>query len=77
MQAQNGDKTVRDPERIDRIIEKLRKSWKTNPDWRLCQLVFSAAAITKTMRDKDIFYVEDDVFEAVLNQYLETETQKT
>jgi len=63
---------VKEPERIDRIIEKLRKTWKTNPDLRLCQLVFNIATRRGT-HDMDIFYVEDDVFEAILNQNLSVE----
>lgn len=46
---------MRDPNRIDIVLEELRKKWKANPDWRLCQLIVNA-----TDR-KDPFYVEDDV----------------
>lgn len=31
----------RDPERIDRILEKIRKIWKKDPDLRLAQLVLN------------------------------------
>lgn len=44
----------RDPARIDRIIEMLRKKWKEDPDLRLGQLV----AILAGGEDK-VFYIED------------------
>jgi len=57
--------TRRDPDRIDRVIEKIRKIWKANPDWRIGQLV-----VNMTQRGKQIFYVEDDVVEAEIDRYI-------
>jgi hypothetical protein len=66
---------VREPERIDRITEKLRELWHKHPDLRLGQLleafVFehhsnNFGAITH----KCIFYVEDDVPEANIDRKL-------
>lgn len=57
------DYFVRDPERINRIIEKLRAVWVRQPDSRLCQIIvnnFSA----------DPYYVEDDVVEEELDKIL-------
>jgi len=51
---------MRDPDRIDRILDQLRITWKRVPDWRLGQLV-----VNVTERP-DPFYVEDDVFEKML-----------
>lgn len=48
---------MRDPSRIDSIIETLRTVWKANPDQRLCQLVVNVAD-----HGNDPFYVEDDRF---------------
>jgi len=62
---------MRDAERIDRIIEKLRTVWKANSDWRLCQLVFNVAVNTETMKGRDVFYVEDGIFEMTLNRFIE------
>ena len=62
---------MRDEKRIERMIEKLQKVWKANPDWRLCQLVFNIANNTETMRSRDIFHVEDDIFEITLNRYID------
>lgn len=58
---------MRDPQRIDRIINKLRKYWKTYPDLRLCQMIFNVATqLSEEMGD--MFYVEDDEFEKRLDQ---------
>lgn len=50
---------MRDPARIDKIIERLRALWYMNPDSRLGQLVFNVAA--RARPGKDIFFIEDDV----------------
>jgi hypothetical protein len=56
---------VRDPSRIDRILEKLGREWKKFPDMRLGQLLF----VLMTVWDdgKDVFYYEDDRLERALN----------
>ena len=46
---------MRDPKRIDEIIQVLWQLWKTYPDLRLGQIIVSA-----TGKD-DPFHVEDDV----------------
>ena len=53
------------------MIEKLHKVWKANSDWRLCQLVFNIAVNTQTMKGRDVFYVEDNIFEITLNRYID------
>ena len=50
---------MRNPQRIDIILEILRRFWKKNPDLRLGQLVEIVAAMAKV---KSIFFMEDDVF---------------
>jgi len=62
---------MRDKDRIDRIVDKLKKVWKANPDWRLCQLIFNIAVNTETMKGRDVFYVEDGVFEITLNRFID------
>ena len=47
---------MRDPNRIDIIIEELRKCWKRNPDLRLGQLIYN---LNKS-GNSDIFFPEDD-----------------
>lgn len=65
---------MRDPERIDRMIELMRQAWHRFPDWRLNQLVINAS---DTSYDCDkphecglglVYYIEDDVMEKKLKQ---------
>lgn len=58
---------MRDPDRIDRILELLRAAWKRNPDQRLGQLVLNACR--GEPRWPDVFNVEDDKLEAGLRRY--------
>ena len=44
---------MRDPNRIDKIIEELRKLWAAQPDLRLGQLLIYVTV-------DGLFYVEDD-----------------
>lgn len=60
---------MRNPERINRIVEKLRAAWLTHPDLRLTQLVESAA-MSGQENDRvgtSVFYTEDDVTERGLD----------
>lgn len=56
---------MRDPARIDRILEKLRAVWEAQPDLRLTQL------IVNTVRPGEpcprVFYFEDTDLEARLD----------
>ena len=47
---------MRDPARIEPMLDAIRKLWQMFPDWRLCQLVVNVACIG------DPFYMEDDEF---------------
>lgn len=58
---------MRDPERIDRMIEKLRVIWKARPDLRLTQLT-SCAANNGGWNRLDTFSCEDDVTELGLDE---------
>jgi uncharacterized protein YihD (DUF1040 family) len=58
---------MRDPERINRIIERIRAIWLTQPDTRLTQLIMNALNM-----NSDPYYVEDDLLEERLKQYEET-----
>ncbi|HUR52837.1 MAG TPA: hypothetical protein VMZ71_01815 [Gemmataceae bacterium] len=59
---------MRDPARIDRIIELLWDVWKQNPDMRLGQLVVNA--IRPSEPCPQIFYPDDDVVEKSLTDWL-------
>lgn len=52
---------MRDPERIDRILDVLRAYWVANPDLRLTQIVVNAAHPRTPA--PGVFYVEDEVIE--------------
>ena len=54
---------MRDPARIDRMIELLRLVWKRYPDLRLGQLVVNLC------RDGDAFQQEDAVTEVRLREW--------
>lgn len=59
---------MRDPKRIDRIINKLSIVWQNQSDLRLNQLIESI--IEYNQYKGDIFYLEDDDFEIMLNNLL-------
>lgn len=59
---------ARDPERIARITLKLAAAWLADPDARLCQLVSNVAAVGGVTGDT--YYLEDDRFEASLDEYV-------
>jgi len=50
---------MRDPERIDIILSKIRDKWVKHPDYRLGQLLINDFEFPTT----DIFYVEDLIFD--------------
>ena len=54
---------MRNPERIDNILERLKVVWKENPDLRLGQLLL---AVIKMDR---LFYIEDETLMQALENY--------
>lgn len=46
---------MRDPNRIDKVLAKVREVWKTYPDLRLLQLLINSIPV-----DNDGYYMEDD-----------------
>ena len=48
---------MRDPNRIDTIIEAVKEEWKKEPDWRLGQLIVN---ISRAAGFNDPFFMEDD-----------------
>lgn len=58
---------IRDPDRIDRILKKLETYWKqkNHTDLRLTQIIVN---MTNTKRNSDIFYIEDDIVEKMLDE---------
>lgn len=56
---------MRNPKRIDVIIEELRSLWKTNSDLRFCQMFMNI------VNSPDPFYMEDDYFLKCIKDYKE------
>jgi uncharacterized protein YihD (DUF1040 family) len=52
---------MRDPARIDKMLNLLREAWHKNPDLRLAQLVVNV--IKPSVPCPQVFYQEDDVIE--------------
>jgi uncharacterized protein YihD (DUF1040 family) len=46
---------MRDPKRIEKVLNLLRNKWYEYPDLRLGQLM-----VNLTPEEKDLFYLEDD-----------------
>ncbi len=55
---------MRDPARIDRILELVEKVWRAHPDLRLTQLIMNVLNM-----NSDPYYVEDDKLESVLKSF--------
>jgi len=56
---------MRDPQRIDRILNLIAVIWRRNPDLRLGQLLLTFADF-----EGDIFHYEDDRTEQKLTEYI-------
>lgn len=50
---------MRDPRRIEKVLNVIRDMWHTFPDMRLCQLLSNAASV-HGWKDTDLFNFEDD-----------------
>jgi hypothetical protein len=70
---------MRDPERIDRILEKLGKIWKLVPDQRLGQILENYVFFRGERGDKTsvaLFFQEDKDTEALLDKIIENNKEK-
>jgi hypothetical protein len=65
---------MRNPARIDPMLETLERIWKANPDWRLGQVVANAVRAYDGRVSCDPFYIEDDAMEEGLNELAKTFT---
>ena len=61
---------MRDPARIDEVLEMLRKVWTLEPDLRLGQLIYNATRICEP-GSSDVFSIEDSKLHEGLVRYLE------
>ena len=61
---------MRDPDRIDGVLETVRSLWEPDPDLRLGQLVVIAANLAgRQVICPEIFSLEDDELVAGLDAY--------
>lgn len=51
---------MKDPNRIDGIIDELLALWKENPDWRLGQVIANVVRAQTGAAHCDPFYLRDD-----------------
>lgn len=58
---------MRDPKRINRIINLIKRIWKKNPDYRLFQLLGNCFEIDPH------YYTEDNILEKKLRGFYENE----
>jgi len=59
---------MRDPERIEPMLELLAQVWRQNPDLRLAQILVNA--IPDAGPCPQVFHAEDDVVDAGLRRLL-------
>jgi uncharacterized protein YihD (DUF1040 family) len=62
---------MRDPERIERICEKLRIVWRNHPDMRLGQFLENYIYPHHMNSNGCIFHYEDDMVERKLDELIE------
>ena len=65
---------MRDPSRIEEIINLLRKGWAQMPDWRFGQIIEN---LKRYIGKEDLFYVEDDEFVNYLIDYFDLDEDTT
>lgn len=63
----NGGRKMRDPNRIHKVLDYVRRVWERNPDLRLGQLIVNLTS----ERFADLFYVEDEQLLDVLRRELD------
>jgi len=57
---------MRNPERINKLLDLVKKIWFKNPDLRLLQLLIDALPI----ENRDPYYIEDDLLVDFLEDFL-------
>jgi PTH2 family peptidyl-tRNA hydrolase len=62
---------MRNPDRIDRMLEYIREIWQKNPDLRLFQLLITSLNITYDESFKNLFSVEDSILLHAIHNWTE------
>lgn len=65
---------MRDPKRIDYILDLLKQGWVKNPDFRFCQLMINLSHYI--IGDGDLYYLEDDEFARWVIDYFDLDEVK-
>lgn len=60
----------RDPQRIDPLLNNIKKIWATKPDLRLNQLLSILSKTYGDARGNDLFYFEDSDLEIAIEKYM-------
>ena len=55
---------MRNPDRMEPLLEKLLEAWQMVPDWRLGQFIYN-------MVGRDPFYMEDDKMLESIKKFIE------
>ncbi len=67
---------MRDPERIDKVLNLIKSIWVTYPDLRLMQLMTCVLPKEGPWHDGDYFYMEDEELAEHLACYLKDMKEK-
>ena len=57
---------MRDPKRIEVVLEKFGELWAKYPDWRFMQLICNMQSASRN----DMFYVGDDTFIEIIDLFI-------
>lgn len=60
---------MRDPKRIESVLDQIREIWEQVPDWRLGQLIVNAVKPGEPC--PEVFYIEDTKLEHKLAELKE------
>lgn len=62
---------MRDPKRIDVILQKMGEIWKEVPDMRFFQFMHALSySVLDDFNIEDLFYLEDEDFMVTINRLL-------
>ena len=61
---------MRNPKRIEPLLNLIKKIWEKQPDLRLTQLLSNAALSSGEWSDNDLYHLEDDKLYKALMLYL-------
>lgn len=59
---------MRDPERINIVLDRVQEYWKLNPDFRLGQILCYTSFLSN--ENADPFYLEDDKLIVILDDLI-------